>query len=89
MAYVPPFIEVVSCENINIIEATEHPGHEMAQIEFRDIRRSQKEDEVIERWRKEVLDKKIPSYTYQRRHQHEKELQQFHNEKRNSISTMS
>lgn len=63
IAHVPPFIEVIPCHNINIVEVTENPGHEMAQVEFREIRRSQREDVTIERWRRAVLDQKIPQTT--------------------------
>lgn len=57
---VPPFIEIVPCKNINIVEALEDPGQVMAQVEFREIRKSQREDKVVDRWRRAVLDKKIP-----------------------------
>lgn len=48
-AHIPPFIEIVLHETINIVEATKEPGHEMAQIKFREIRRRERGDEVIER----------------------------------------
>lgn len=42
-----PYIEILPCAHINVLEATEAPGHTMAQIEIREIRRTQREDDVI------------------------------------------
>ena len=56
-------IEVIQCHNINIIEATEQPGHEMAQVEFRTVRKHQREDATIGKWIKAVLDDTIPTST--------------------------
>ena len=46
--------------NINIIEVTEDPGQILAQKEMREIRQAQRQDRLIERWRRAVIDKIIP-----------------------------
>ena len=55
-----PLIETI-CSNINILEATEEQGLPMAQIELREIRKQQRLDRVIEKWRIAVIDKRMPS----------------------------
>jgi hypothetical protein len=57
----PPYIETLPTTSINIIEATESPETPMAQIEMREIRQNQRQDETIERWRRAVIDNKLPS----------------------------
>lgn len=42
--------------NINIVDITEDSGTPMAQIEMREIRRSQVSDPVIGKWRIAVID---------------------------------
>ena len=58
---VPPYIEILTANNINIVEATEDPGQPMAQIEMREIRRKQREDKLIDRWRIAVIDNRVPT----------------------------
>ena len=53
-------IEVIPSASINIVEATETQGQPMAQIEQREIRKSQREDEVLGKWVRAVIDKKFP-----------------------------
>lgn len=55
-----PLIEVIPSASINILEATETPGAPMAQLEIREIRQSQRQDKLIERWRRAVIDKYLP-----------------------------
>ena len=55
-----PLIETI-CANINIIESTEDSGQPMAQIELRELRRQQRQDKCIDRWRIATLDKRIPT----------------------------
>ena len=59
------YIEILSCAHINVLEATEAPGQTIAQVEIREIRRNQREDDVIGKWDRAVMDKKLPGkYTY-------------------------
>ena len=57
---VNPLVETI-CSSINVLEATEDQGVPMAQIELREIRRQQRLNKVIERWRIAVIDKRMPS----------------------------
>jgi len=57
---IPPLIEILPVMNINIVEATEDPSQPMAQIEMTEIRRRQRQDYTIEKWRKAVIDQKLP-----------------------------
>ena len=50
-----------TCTHISIIDATDDMGQTMAQIELREIRKQQRLDNVIERWRIAVIDRRIPS----------------------------
>ena len=56
----PAYTETVPCANINIVEVTEVEGQTMAQIEQREIRRKQREDKIIGKWVRVVLDNKLP-----------------------------
>ena len=56
----PPYIEILPCAHINILDATEAPGQVMAQIEMREIRRKQREDETVGKWVRAVMDKRPP-----------------------------
>lgn len=60
-----PYIEAIPVGNINIIDATETPGTPMAQIEMREIRRSQREDPVIGRWTRATMDRRLPNMRHQ------------------------
>ena len=63
-------IEVIPSASINIVEATEIQGQPMAQIEQREIRKSQREDEVLGKWVRAVMDKKFPKeYDYSKEDQ--------------------
>jgi len=55
-----PLIETLPAMTINIVEATEDPGQGLAQIELREIRRMQRQDNLIERWRLAVIDQQMP-----------------------------
>ena len=54
------YVETIPMMNINIVEVTEDIGTPMAQKEMREIRRSQREDWLIDRWRRAVIDKRVP-----------------------------
>ncbi|XP_060557360.1 uncharacterized protein LOC132717812 [Ruditapes philippinarum] len=58
------YLESLPTMNINIIEATENTGQPMAQLEMRDIRRKQREDPIIDKWRKAIIDQQIPDKCY-------------------------
>ena len=58
--HVTPFIEVLPSSSINIVEATDSPGHDLAQIELRDIRIQQREDPIIGLWYRATFDKQLP-----------------------------
>ncbi|XP_053372981.1 uncharacterized protein LOC123532109 [Mercenaria mercenaria] len=64
-----PYIETLQSMNINIIDVTEDPGQPMAQIEMREIRRKQREDPIIDKWRIAVIDKTIPTKCYNKKDQ--------------------
>ena len=53
-------IETLPTASINIVEATESPGQPVAQIEQREIRRSQREDMILRKWVRATIDKKMP-----------------------------
>ena len=56
----PPFVELLSSMNVNIVEITENPGKSMAQIDLRKIRKQQRMDPLIDKWRIATIDKIIP-----------------------------
>ena len=60
----PSLIETLPAFNINIVDATETPGQSLAQREVREVRRAQREDELIDRWRIAVIDKRVPTNVY-------------------------
>ena len=60
----PPLIETLPAFNINIVDATETPGQSLAQREVREVRRAQREDALIDRWRIAVIDKRVPTNVY-------------------------
>jgi hypothetical protein len=39
---IPPYIEIIPCENLNILEATEDLTQPIAQVELRELRKSQR-----------------------------------------------
>ena len=45
---VPPYIETLPCGLLNVMEATEAQGQHVAQVEMREIRMNQREDEHLE-----------------------------------------
>lgn len=45
--------------SLNLVETTEEPGMPMAQVEFREIRKMQISDPIIEKWRTTVTDNKV------------------------------
>ena len=56
----PPYIEILPCGLLNVIEATETQGHLIAQVEMREIRNNQREDETLGKWVRAVIDKRLP-----------------------------
>lgn len=61
-----PYYETLPTYTIDIVEATEKPGAQLAQIEFRQIRNQQRQDPVIDRWRIATTDRQIPNKTFTR-----------------------
>lgn len=61
---VPAFIETLPTSDINIVEVTEDVGRPLAQIEMREIRRMQRLDKLVDRWRIATIDQKIPVQLY-------------------------
>ena len=59
-ATLSPYIEVLPCKLLNVIEATEAQGQPMAQVEMREIRKNQREDKTIGKWVRAVIDKNLP-----------------------------
>ena len=57
---VPPYVEILPCGLLNVIEATETQGQPMAQVEMREIRKNQREDETLGKWVRAVIDKRLP-----------------------------
>ena len=57
---VPPYIETLPAFNINIVEVLEEPGQVLAQKEMLEIRKAQRNDVLIDKWRRAVIDNKIP-----------------------------
>ena len=60
----PSLIETLPAFNINILDATETRGQSLAQREVREVRRAQREDALIDRWRIAVIDKRVPTNVY-------------------------
>lgn len=54
------YIETFPISSINIVEAIGDNGHELAQKELRQIRKAQRLDPTIEKWRRAVIDKTLP-----------------------------
>lgn len=50
----------LNCTPLNIIEVTDSPSLPLAQIETRELRKSQREDPLIGKWIKAVVDKQLP-----------------------------
>ena len=64
ISVLPPYAESLNVMNINILDATEIPGTTMAQLELREIRKSQMQDNIIGKWRLAVIDNKVIDKTY-------------------------
>jgi transposase InsO family protein len=56
-----PYFETLNMFNINLLDIIDEPGQPLAQLEMREIRSAQRNDTLIERWRKAVIDNKLPS----------------------------
>lgn len=54
------YVETLPSAAINIVEATESQGQPLAQIEQREIRKSQREDVVLGKWVRATIDKTFP-----------------------------
>ncbi len=57
---VSPYIETLPAYNINLVELFEEPGQILAQKEMREIRQAQRNDPLIEKWRRAVIDNIVP-----------------------------
>ena len=60
-ATVQAYVETLPMESINLLEVMEEPGQILAQRDVREIRKAQRNDGLIDKWRIAVIDKKIPS----------------------------
>ena len=56
-----PYIYTIPVSSINIVEVTEEQETILAQLVYREIRKQQRNDPLIERWRRAVINKHIPS----------------------------
>ncbi|KAL4233166.1 hypothetical protein ACF0H5_007851 [Mactra antiquata] len=68
--YSPDYIAVenIPCKSINLVDVWEEAGQTLAQKEFREIRKAQRSDPLVECWRKAVIDKTLPAQTEGRKH---------------------
>ena len=57
---VPPYIDTLPSCPIDIIEATDIPGQSLSLKELREVRKMQRQDPLIEKWRRAVIDGVIP-----------------------------
>lgn len=57
---VTPLVETLPMMSINILETLEDQGHVLAQKELRELRRMQRSDSLLERWRVSVIDQAVP-----------------------------
>jgi len=57
---VPPYVDTLSMSRINIGDLLDESSQTLAQKDYREIRRAQREDKTIERWRIAVLDGTLP-----------------------------
>ena len=55
------FCHVLPMANINILDTLEEHGQTLAHTEMREIRQMQRSDNVIDKWRRAVIDDKIPT----------------------------
>ena len=60
---IPAYIETLPTGSLNLCDIIEEPGQPIAQKDLREIRRAQREDKLIDRWRIAVIDKRIPNTT--------------------------
>jgi hypothetical protein len=58
----PALIDTLPALSLNIIEATETPMQPIAQLELREIRKAQRQDQLIEKWRIATIDKTLPQF---------------------------
>lgn len=57
---IPAYIDILPMASMNIAEVLEDPSQSLAQKDLREIRRAQRSDNIIDRWRIAVIDKKMP-----------------------------
>ena len=55
-----PYIETLPACGIDLVEATEIPGQSLALKALREVRKMQRQDPMIEKWRKAVIDNTAP-----------------------------
>ncbi|KAH3851362.1 hypothetical protein DPMN_093842 [Dreissena polymorpha] len=58
-----PFIEVLPCHSLNILDMIDESGQKMAQVEMRELRNQQRNDPIIGVWLRALTDKKFPNKT--------------------------
>ena len=58
---VPALLDTLPTGKINLVDVIEEPGQPLAQKEMLEIRRAQRQDRTIDKWRIAVIDKQLPS----------------------------
>ena len=58
---VPALLDTLPTAKINLVDVIEEPGQPLAQKEMLAIRRAQRQDRTIDKWRIAVIDKQLPS----------------------------
>ena len=58
---VAAYVETLPIENINVLEVLEEPGQTLAQRDLREIRKAQRNDDLMDKWRIAIIDQKIPN----------------------------
>lgn len=58
--YVAPYVEMLPCHLLDVLDVTGGSNQPMAQIEFRELHNSQRNDGIISVWLRAVLDQAMP-----------------------------
>ena len=70
-----PLINILPAAGI--VEATETPGETMAQLELQEIRRNQRNDQLIGKWLRATIDKRLPEMSCKEDHNMKKNFDHF------------
>lgn len=66
-----PYIEILPCSTLNILDVMEETGEKMAQVELRELRNSQRNDPIVGVWLRACLDKQFPKKSVLTNTQHQ------------------